>query len=1217
MKSFLFTLFSFLFFTSYANTYYFSSTIGDDSRTAQQSQSMSTPWKTLDKFSSFSSNFLPGDIILFKRGETFYGSLEINSTGTVSQPITIGAFGTGSKPVITGLQDVTNWVPIGGNIYEYNCTNCPSNLNLVIFQDTLQPLGRWPKLSAPGAGYLVLDSHVGSSSITSSVIASAPNFVSGEIVIRPYGWILNRARVTNQTSTAVNYTPFPSPRDPGHTYEPQNGYGFFFQNHINALTELGDWMFDSNNKKLRMFFGSQNPANYSVKAAFVENLVHIASKSFINFNELSFKGANSNAIKIDTSTDVSLTNCDINFSGIDAITVSMGQFSSLMKSRNITVRNCTISNSNNNAITANGSSSWNIDKSTIKNSGMVRGMGVSGDGQYSAISHVGGKSLLEYNEIRNTGYIGIDFEGETTVIKNNYIDSFCVIKSDGGGIYSSAETAKTGRRIKNNIILNGIGDRFGRSKEEIANPFAGNVHGIYLDAGATDVIIDSNTVSNCSNSGLELSSPLNVTVLDNTFYNNTTTQVYYFESKGPITNLNFKRNIAFAKRSDQLISLISSSVDNEKNWGVLDSNYYARPVSEPNNVDTPGYSHTPTFFDYPDGGIIQLANFRFYSLDKWVSITGQDAHTKKTPPYPTDLNLIRFEYNPTNAPKTITLSGTYFDVKNNFYSNTVTLAPYSSIILLKKTGENLLNQTITFNTIPSKTFGDQPFALNATASSGLPVTYRVLSGPATISGNFVTLTGAGTVIIEAAQAGDVTYNPAPPINQTFNIAAPVTSSACSATGSLTREQWDNVFGIEVSDIPLNTAATSTNPISMFETLNTGSNMGARIRGYICPPISGNYTFYISGDDAVELWLSTDDNPLNKVKIAGYSGWTGYRDFSKYSTQKSGIINLQVGRSYFVEVLHKNGGGGDNVTVKWQLPDGSIELPIPGSRLSPYPSSNSVKINQTVTFAPLPSKTFGDQPFVLNATASSGLPVTFRIVSGPATVSGNVVTLTGAGTVVIEASQLGNATYNPASNVNQSFNVNTLSNGPTFLNNSQIVLNATCGNNDGSIYIIVTGGIAPFMYSINGGLTYVSGPNFGYTFINLSPGTYKLRLKDANGIESSIVEKVVYNDCPQITTVSSGSHITALAEAPFQTAREVVLTYPNPSKGQFRVQLQNFNSSKAEVSIIDSKGTLIEKRWINGGEGNSMNFNLSRRAKGMYYLKIVSSKGTLSSKIIIQ
>jgi hypothetical protein len=78
------------------------------------------------------------------------------------------------------------------------------------------------------------------------------------------------------------------------------------------------------------------------------------------------------------------------------------------------------------------------------------------------------------------------------------------------------------------------------------------------------------------------------------------------------------------------------------------------------------------------------------------------------------------------------------------------------------------------------------------------------------------------------------------------------------------------------------------------------------------------------------------------------------------------------------------------------------------------------LSQTITFGPLNNVAYGVSPFTLSATASSGLPVSFSIVSGPATVAGNLLTVTGAGNITVSASQTGNSTYSPAPNVNQSF-----------------------------------------------------------------------------------------------------------------------------------------------------------------------------------------------------
>lgn len=83
---------------------------------------------------------------------------------------------------------------------------------------------------------------------------------------------------------------------------------------------------------------------------------------------------------------------------------------------------------------------------------------------------------------------------------------------------------------------------------------------------------------------------------------------------------------------------------------------------------------------------------------------------------------------------------------------------------------NKASQTVTFPAIANRTFGTPPFALGATASSGLPVSYTVSSGPAVVLGNTATLTGTGTVTLVASQAGSDTIAAAT-ASQTFTITA--------------------------------------------------------------------------------------------------------------------------------------------------------------------------------------------------------------------------------------------------------------------------------------------------------------------------------------------------------------------------------------------------------------------------------------------------------------
>ena len=86
------------------------------------------------------------------------------------------------------------------------------------------------------------------------------------------------------------------------------------------------------------------------------------------------------------------------------------------------------------------------------------------------------------------------------------------------------------------------------------------------------------------------------------------------------------------------------------------------------------------------------------------------------------------------------------------------------------------------------------------------------------------------------------------------------------------------------------------------------------------------------------------------------------------------------------------------------------------------SPNLSKANQTINFAPLADVTYGVLPITLGATATSGDAVSFSVLSGPATLTGNVLTVTGIGKVVVEASQAGDANYNAAPVADESFTV---------------------------------------------------------------------------------------------------------------------------------------------------------------------------------------------------
>ena len=221
------------------------------------------------------------------------------------------------------------------------------------------------------------------------------------------------------------------------------------------------------------------------------------------------------------------------------------------------------------------------------------------------------------------------------------------------------------------------------------------------------------------------------------------------------------------------------------------------------------------------------------------------------------------------------------------------------------------------------------------------------TGVATVSASgLVTAISAGSTTIRATSSDASIFD---------EVALSVSASGgCSASGTILFEKWTTGLTNSTTVASLTSSPNypnnpdETSELTTFEIpTNTGDQFGVRLSGFICAPESGSYTFWIAGDDNVELWLSTDDNPSNATRIAFHTSWTNSRQWNKFlSTQKSSPVTLEQGNSYYVFALMREASGGDNLAVGWRKPSdtsGDLNLAaevIPGSVLSPATGGGS-------------------------------------------------------------------------------------------------------------------------------------------------------------------------------------------------------------------------------------------------------------------------------------
>jgi len=172
MKTFFIIPFLFLLTISLQATTYYISATGSNSN---DGLSPATAWQTIDKVNSF--NFAANDNVLFNRGNTFYGGIIVKRSN-----INFGAYGSGAKPIISGLSTVSGWVSLGGNIWQAPVTNVKMGVNLVVRNGTPQQVGRYPNTDVANGGYFTYTAAT-NTSITGSAQSSTTNWTGAEVVL--------------------------------------------------------------------------------------------------------------------------------------------------------------------------------------------------------------------------------------------------------------------------------------------------------------------------------------------------------------------------------------------------------------------------------------------------------------------------------------------------------------------------------------------------------------------------------------------------------------------------------------------------------------------------------------------------------------------------------------------------------------------------------------------------------------------------------------------------------------------------------------------------------------------------------------------------------------------------------------------------------------------------------------------------------------------------
>jgi len=672
-----------------AQTYYVSSLSGND---GNDGRSSATAWKTIDKVNRQLRGLTQGNQVLFERGGIYYGTITIPSNihGTADHPIIFGAYGNGDLPVISGAKQITGWEQIGANLWRANVPDHPGNIDILLIDGKKYYPARFPN-----KGYrTVTDRYSGG--LQDKTLKFPDGYWNGAtMAYKLYDYYIIRDTVTKSYADGrINKK--------GRGETPNARCGYFFQNHINAIDTIGEWVYDKSGYTLTLSM-NKNPNEQLIEyydAAFGMEMDYSRASNknlYIQVEDLCFQSFRKAALYAFGGRYIIFRRNVIRHSG-DGILVA-------------SFEDCLILENMISDVEYNGIKLGNIINSRIHDN-TIRRVALSLDGGQDGQDNCNGILLTEIksltpndhceitnNRIDSIGYNGIRFiYTQDLLIKNNVIN-YCLLSfTDGGGIY----TWKTEQddkyldknkpnKIIDNIVLNTIGNADGSPYDHyrIFDRRVGTQYGIYLDDDVANLIVEGNTVAN-SGRGIFFHGAQGNKVRNNVLYNNIVANITSEDTRKNFFSKNeIKHNYMYGQNtgrypgasSPYLIYYMDCAVNDSRiaSTNQVDSNYISAPFNTGAGKINGDLVNKNT--------LSARLNFDLHSNAEPVSFNVSGA--KK----PEDFAILI--YNPTPKDSLFRLDYSYMSFEGVVHTDAILLQPFKSAILFRcGNSDGTLNATV-------------------------------------------------------------------------------------------------------------------------------------------------------------------------------------------------------------------------------------------------------------------------------------------------------------------------------------------------------------------------------------------------------------------------------------------------------------------------------------------------------------------------------------------
>jgi parallel beta-helix repeat protein len=615
-----------------ATTYYVSAT-GNDLNTGKNP---AQAWKTLNKVNNLVPK--PGDSILFRRGDSWSGSISVNMFGREDAPIVYGAFGSGPKPKIYGSEIIKGWTKHSGNIYK---AAFDKEINQLFVDDEKMRVARFPN-----RGYVTISSVIDNKKFSSDDLPLGIDYAGAVWFGRTGYYHTTVHKVVTSMSGKLTLDDVPQK-------DLNEGEGFILMNKLTFLDEAGEWCYDASAGIVYLWLPKgDSPDNYNIRGSIHKYGFYARSKNNIVIRDFEISQQAFAGIDFEDSKNWKIIGNDFVFPDAYGINnESSGDNHFISKNK--------IAGANHLGIQLRIDFS-EVSDNEILQTGLFNNLGITGNGRFyfgSAVFIRGKKNILKYNRIIDVNYNGIFFAGPENTVAYNYIKNICMVKGDGGGIYTTqpGSNPTTGSVVSHNIVINSVGNKDGfTSKVSFGE-------GIYIDESAHGVTVEYNTVYKTSNAGIKL--------------HKTDGNIVRFN-----TIMDARYSLQVLESSGSTPAIISNNIMYSTSNGCVD-NYEPRQLfvrtSSPNAIlENNVYRNS-----YESKGIFRDQDY--CSFKDWQEKKGYDSGSQyygnKLLPGETE----RLFYNDTKHTKTIDLGDkSYKDVFGKAITGSFTLEPFTSKILI-------------------------------------------------------------------------------------------------------------------------------------------------------------------------------------------------------------------------------------------------------------------------------------------------------------------------------------------------------------------------------------------------------------------------------------------------------------------------------------------------------------------------------------------------------